>query len=410
MGYTSINQHSWLLLVGLTAAIMFSRVAIASGNGFANADLSGNWFLCGSDLQENQTWDGNVVLSSTGAVTGGSLNGSDGSAYSLVGGSLSIDDTGRVTGTITDSDNATIQLTMHMDPAKGLIAGEGNSVGGTEDGVFVLVRKAQPIIGAWEFGDGQPDDSGVLIFLENGTYFHAEDTVGNATESDGMERGTYSWNDVTKVLSIQVQVDTNGEIGLSDAEGTLTATITGDSMIIGDNTGASTLTRVASATLPLVGAWHFGGDTAESGALVFLPNNVYFHAEDIVSAEFEFDGMERGTYSWNPASGLLTATPSVDTNGKIGLSHPAGPFTAKVVGDGLRIRDNSGTQPMNRVTHLPGTLSISGIGNGQVTIQFQGTLQSSSDLSNWADVSPSPTSPLTFNPGPGLQFYVSRGR
>ena len=112
---------------------MFSRVARASSNGFAYADLSGNWFFCGSDIQESQTWDGNVVLSTNGAVTGGSLNGSDGSAYSLLGGPLSIDDTGRVTGTITDSDGATIQLMMHMDPAKGLIAGEGNTVGGTED-------------------------------------------------------------------------------------------------------------------------------------------------------------------------------------------------------------------------------------------------------------------------------------
>ena len=125
-----------MLLVGVTVAIMCAHPLLA-----ANDDLAGDWFLCGEDLQENATWEGNVVLSSNGSVTGGSINSSAGLTYSLVGGALSINGTGRVTGTIQDSDGVTTQMTMQMDPAKGLVAGEGNALVGSEDGVFILVRK-----------------------------------------------------------------------------------------------------------------------------------------------------------------------------------------------------------------------------------------------------------------------------
>ena len=113
-------------------------IFVKTATGFVTNNLAGDWFLCGSDIQGDHTWDGTLVIANDGTVTGGSINSSDGPTYSIVGGSMSIDNAGSVTGTIQDSDGITTQLTMHMDPAKGLIAGEGNASG--EDGVFALVR------------------------------------------------------------------------------------------------------------------------------------------------------------------------------------------------------------------------------------------------------------------------------
>ena len=105
------------------------------------ADLEGEWFLGGSNLLNDLTWDGAVELDGIGAVTGGVLASSDGYEYALTGGSLGIDSTGRVTGTIIDSDGFTTELTMQMESGKGIMAGEGNSTTVDEDGIFLLIRK-----------------------------------------------------------------------------------------------------------------------------------------------------------------------------------------------------------------------------------------------------------------------------
>ena len=87
-----------------------------------------------------------------------------------------------------------------------------------------------------------------------------------------------------------------------------------------------------TGTSPIVGAWSFGNAALadSSGVVVFLPNGVYFEAEDGESSPVTgdprgHDGIEHGTYAWNPTTGLTTSSrtpaPYVDTNGEWGLSH-----------------------------------------------------------------------------------------
>ncbi len=161
---------------------------------------------------------------------------------------------------------------------------------------------------------------------------------------------------------------------------------------------------------PIVGGWQFGdGAVDNSGVLVFLPNGIYFHAEDTVADANEFDGMERGTYIWNESTGALTITPIVDTNGEIGASHPNGSFVLTIAGDGMNIRDNVDVTALRRVTYITGASAIDGT-NGQITIEFKGIIQDSNDLSGWKDVSPQPTSPWTFTPVTTKRFFLSRGK
>lgn len=194
-----------------------------------------------------------------------------------------------------------------------------------------------PIVGAWQFGDGGAEPSGVVVFLENETYFHAEDTVATAEGFDGMERGTYTWNAATGALIATPILDTNGDIGLSHPLSPFVLVVDGDQLVGGDEPDdPGVLNRVVPVDGAMTGAWQFGnGGDEPSGVVVFLANGTYFHAEDTEATDEGWDGMERGTYTWNSATGVLVATPILDTNGDIGLSHPLSPFVFSIDGDRL---------------------------------------------------------------------------
>src|SRR5262249_18592380 len=75
----------------------------------------------------------------------------------------------------------------------------------------------------------------------------------------------------------------------------------------------------------LVGGW-YGinlGQSQSTGAIVFLSDGMYMMAEDgnSVLDPSGQDGMERGTYTWNPVTGAFTSTTVTDTSGQWGLSH-----------------------------------------------------------------------------------------
>jgi hypothetical protein len=107
---------------------------------------------------------------------------------------------------------------------------------------------------------------------------------------------------------------------------------------------AAALLAVCSASAQaLVGAWTYGNTASPTstgtGAFVFMSNGVYFHMEsdNVDDAANGQNGMERGTYTWNPGTGLFTLNSlAVNTNGQWGLSHGLGvgnSFTLDVTGD-----------------------------------------------------------------------------
>ncbi|MGY8694498.1 MAG: leucine-rich repeat domain-containing protein, partial [Verrucomicrobiia bacterium] len=215
---------------------------------------------------------------------------------------------------------------------------------------FRIGTPMSPLVGAWQFGDGASDDSGVLVFLPNGVYFHGEDTIADGSDVDGMERGTYTWNDSTGALTATPIVDTNGEIGLSHPIGSFVFTVNEDVLTAGDSEGSQPLNRVTSQSDPLVGAWQFGDGAADSsGVGVILDNGIYFLMDDVESGGADEDGLERGGFIWNSGTGVFTATPVVDTNGEGGLSHPIGGFLFVVTGDVLTVTDDEESTVLNRV-------------------------------------------------------------
>lgn len=217
---------------------------------------------------------------------------------------------------------------------------------------------AQSIVGAWSNNDTTAEGSSVLVFLANGYFFQIQNAKASEAPHgfDGFERGTYTWNPTTGAFTATVLQDLNGDTGFSNLNGLtgITLTVSGDTATANiPGSGAVTVSRV-TGTSPIVGAWSFGNPAIadNSGVIVFLPNGVYFMARDGDSSALTgdpsgHDGIEHGTYSWNPTTGALTSSrtpaPYVDTNGKWGLSDPTGPQTFTVSADGLTLTVTEGT-------------------------------------------------------------------
>lgn len=89
------------------------------------------------------------------------------------------------------------------------------------------------------------------------------------------------------------------------------------------------LTLLFLATAPLhaqaiVGSWFIkgAGEAKSAVVLTFLANGTYLMAEDGDRSQDPSgkDGMERGTYKWNPATNVFSSKTLVDTTGEWGLS------------------------------------------------------------------------------------------
>ena len=115
-------------------------VFIKKSTGHSAADLQGVWFLGGSDIPEHHTWDGIVSFDSSGSLISGTLNSSSGSSTSFTNSTLTVDASGKVTGTLTEDGVAT-GYTMQLNEQKNIIAGEGNATDGNEGGMFIFVKQ-----------------------------------------------------------------------------------------------------------------------------------------------------------------------------------------------------------------------------------------------------------------------------
>lgn len=210
------------------------------------------------------------------------------------------------------------------------------------------------VVGAWTMGTPGTPGATVLVLFANGYYFHLQEATAEERRlggRDGFERGQYSWDAVTGVFQSRPLLDQNGDIGLSPGGVLGTVTVAGDTLRARTPDATITLTRVAGAS-PIVGAFGVGNVHDGSSVTVFLPSGHYYHAQD-GNAVAESggdprgqDGIERGTYQWNPATGALTVAVGLDTNGEWGLSHAAAPLLVQPQADGARVREGGGPETL----------------------------------------------------------------
>jgi Ca2+-binding RTX toxin-like protein len=140
---------------------------------------------------------------------------------------------------------------------------------------------------------------------------------------------------------------------------------------------AFTMSRVSSATNPIVGSWVAtgAGESNSTIAITFFANGSFMLAEDgdrTLDASGR-DGMERGTYTWDAETRAFTATATVNTNGEWGMSH-SNFLSLRIDGDSMTILAADGSLSLARVTSdsspMVGAWTASNSGESASTLAF----------------------------------------
>ncbi|MET0356138.1 MAG: hypothetical protein ABW044_05130 [Cellvibrio sp.] len=133
--------------------------------------------------------------------------------------------------------------------------------------------------------------------------------------------------------AIATEVDFNVSVAAFAANSAVTTLIANSgsvtTTIISENAAVSHLDNsLDQVKQSLIGSWYFRDANGSLGeqthiVLTFLDEDHYVIANDEPDVDDNGkDGFERGTYTWNPRTGLFQVNVSVDDNGEWGFSHP----------------------------------------------------------------------------------------
>jgi len=174
-----------------------------------------------------------------------------------------------------------------------------------------------------------------FIKTSDGSYDFSLQHLGGIIRSEVTKRNKNNFEIKTKTCSNGVR-GTDFEVEYQELDGVATTTVSVSEGIVDvteDATGRITaltagetlriLSNLAVPVPSIISSWFLPDGVGGGTIVTFLANGeyLYFRDGDSVSDPVGQDGMERGTYSWNPAAGTLSATVLVDTNGQWGFSH-----------------------------------------------------------------------------------------
>ncbi|CAB1214378.1 hypothetical protein [Acinetobacter bouvetii] len=179
--------------------------------------------------------------------------------------------------------------------------------------------------GVWLYENKQANTK-VLLYIDAKTVSAGDEKAFNfilgqaapqdADGSSGIEQGQLKWDATTGAISktTDFSIDTNGEWGFSHPAGTqyISYGTLSNQLIVRDDEGSYTFTKVENTSGSILGAWISGGQLA-----AFFKDGTYLHIETIPD-DCGSNGIESATYS--AANGILKpVTLSYDTNGCAGL-------------------------------------------------------------------------------------------
>ncbi len=116
-------------------------IFIKKTTGASSADLAGDWFVSNSDLFGNKTWEGIFNFNGSGELTSGTLTSTNGDIWTFTSGSLSVDSSGQVTGTVSDTGSSVTEFHMQLDEQRDIMAGTGFAASDQDNGLFIFVKK-----------------------------------------------------------------------------------------------------------------------------------------------------------------------------------------------------------------------------------------------------------------------------
>ncbi len=157
------------------------------------------------------------------------------------------------------------------------------------------------IVGAWT--DDLNDPGFVLVFTDQGVYYHIESTQPGF----GFERGLYTFDGSS--ITFTTLVDTNGTIGASGANGSIIPfTVNGNQSTLGTGPDADVAFRIVGSPGSFAGAWVSGIPTQRDSSFVGVAiANTLFQANDDLFGPGDDASKDSYTYTSSACPALLPA-------------------------------------------------------------------------------------------------------
>ena len=237
-----------LALVHFVASLIRSGEIDSEDEPVDNQSLIGTWEIASPTDADfymlSLLEDGTYVHAEVNEIDPNFLSGMEWGTYDVVG-------LGEITTThnfnnngdagLSDFDGSGPRLRLIAQPSGSLMYAPDTNNDGISDGVFGLRRvDSEGLLGTW-ISTTTENDLLMIVFFDDGTYFHGEVDEDDDTEISGMELRTYERDEDTGLLTVSQTFDNNGDTGLTDFTGvgapnifvniegdTLTATIDED--------------------------------------------------------------------------------------------------------------------------------------------------------------------------------------
>ena len=237
-----------LALVHFVASLILSGEIDSEDEPVDNQSLIGTWEIASPTDADfymlSLLEDGTYVHAEVNEIDPNFLSGMEWGTYDVVGlGEITTTQNFNNNGNagLSDFDGSGPRLRLIAQPSGSLMYAPDTNNDGISDGVFGLRRvDSEGLLGTW-LSTTTANDLLMIVFFDDGTYFHGEVAEDDDTEISGMELGTYERDEDTGLLTVSQTFDNNGDTGLTEFTGvgapnifvniegdTLTATIDED--------------------------------------------------------------------------------------------------------------------------------------------------------------------------------------
>lgn len=237
-----------LALVHFVASLILSGEIDSEDEPVDNQSLIGTWEIASPTDADfymlSLLEDGTYVHAEVNEIDPNFLSGMEWGTYDVVGlGEITTTQNFNNNGNagLSDFDGSGPRLRLIAQPSGSLMYAPDTNNDGVSDGVFGLRRvDSEGLLGTW-LSTTTANDLLMIVFFDDGTYFHGEVDEDDDTEISGMELGTYERDEDIGLLTVSQTFDNNGDTGLTEFTGvgapnifvniegdTLTATIDED--------------------------------------------------------------------------------------------------------------------------------------------------------------------------------------
>lgn len=215
-----------LAMVHFVASLVLAGEIESEAEPINNDSLVGTWEIASpteSDLFLLSLFeDGTYVHAEVNETTSNFLSGMEWGTYNVVGlgevtASHILDNNGDAG--LSTFDGSGPRLRIIAQPSGSLMYSSDINNDGISDNTFGLRRVVSDgILGTW-LSTTTENDLLMLVFFDDGTYFHGEVDEDDNTEISGMELGTYEHDEARGLMTVTTTFDNNGSTGLTDFVG-----------------------------------------------------------------------------------------------------------------------------------------------------------------------------------------------